>query len=432
MFLRFLRIGAKIGLGCGFFGLIFLVPIYATARDVDFVVGIKRCSMANLRDGGTRLWASLWVVYIYTGLLLYLLYKEYEFFVGMRQRFLRDGDPDIPPQQFYSVVVENIPCEYRSSKRLAELFNDMFPGEVVSARIAMNYAPILKAAKERKGYLVKLELAIAAFEATDHEKVPMVKLDKKRKPIMCCGKVEEVEAIPFYEAELERMNKKITELKQQAAAVDGMIVTDDKEDKMPQEKKKNEPNEKVADLEAGEDQDAPETLAEVQEEKDEKEEKAEENNFTVKSICSSGFVTFRSRRAQAASYQLTLLSDKYPRLKAFQAQSTQNILWYNTNADLDYIKFASSLTSCGYIAGLIFWGVILAGISGISSLSNLSKILPFLASLPTAVNAILAGQLPVIILIVFISLIPTIINAVSCYVERQKTKTDAQIVVCKW
>ena len=65
-------------------------------------------------------------------------------------------------------------------------------------------------------------------------------------------------------------------------------------------------------------------------------------------------------------------------------------------------------------------------------MSNLQKYLPFLADLDPVSYALLQGQLPVIALIVFISLLPLIFSSVATYIERRKTVTEVSMEVFTW
>lgn len=85
-----------------------------------------------------------------------------------------------------------------------------------------------------------------------------------------------------------------------------------------------------------------------------------------------------------------------------------------------------------YYAGLMFWGVILTFIAAVSTLDNLAFILPFVNSLDPVLYAVIAGQLPVVVLMVFIMLIPTIMAAVAVYLERRKSSSAVQQEVFSW
>jgi calcium permeable stress-gated cation channel len=398
IFLRFLKLCAKMALGCGIFSLIVLLPIYKTSPGHQKgVVGIMLYTMANIAPGGDRLWAPFLCTYFFTFFFLYLLVTEYKNFVRLRQDFMRDGDPDLSSQQLYSVVVENIPRAYQSSKKLQELFEELFPENVYSAKIAMKYGPIVKAEDHRMEILSKLENSVAAYEASDRDKMPMVKL-RNGKPAMigCCGN-EAVEAISFYEKELVKSNGLVSGLKKQAKSVD----------KEAAGVKYEEPVE-----------------GEVAEADIEKEAEVTATHFTAKSLSGTGFVTFTSLRAQASAYQVAVLSDKYPRLKAFPADAPQNIIWNNVFVRYDQVRYSLSIAHAAYYVGLIFWATIVSTVAAFSQLSNLEKFLPFLKQLDDESKALLEGQLPVIALIVLMALLPMIFKAVGTFVVKQKTSSE--------
>jgi hypothetical protein len=104
----------------------------------------------------------------------------------------------------------------------------------------------------------------------------------------------------------------------------------------------------------------------------------------------------------------------------------------NTTATLAHIQNTSILTTLCYYLGIGFWGAILSFIAAISSLSNLEKYLPFLKNLDPFLYALLEGQLPVLVLILFISLLPLIFGSVSTYIEKRKTHTDVGLEVMTW
>jgi len=443
--LRFLRMCTKVALGFGVVSVVFLVPIYGTGNGnyEEAVVGINRLTMANTVANGDRLWAPFLFSWIFTLGFLYLLYKEYEHFVVLRQQFMVKGDVDLPVQQLYSIVVENVPRKFRSSKRLGELFEELFPGQVVESRIAMNIAPLIKACEERKEFIVALENKVALYEASDRVDTPMLKLKEDGTPVQCCGGSEEVEAIPYLVEQVKKMNDKVAELKQQAARVDAdaaaslSAMSQDSDFGGDGDANENaatmHPSHTSGSMDDGDVEVAVAGKNEQQEEEEEEEELPVDNeNFTAASIAPTGFVTFKSKCTQATASQVAALSDRYRTMKAFPSPSPQNIIWANTATSLDYIRSSASATRVVYNMGLLFWGLILAFVAAVSSLSNLETFLPFLKSLPAFIYALLESQLPVIMVIVFISLLPMIFTAVSTYIERRKTLHDVGMEVMTW
>jgi len=394
--LRFLRLTAKLFLGCGAFALVFLLPIYSTGFGSSDVVGIDRYTIANVIPGGDRLWAPMLVTWIFSVLLLYLLYKEYEQFVTLRHQFLVEGDADMPTQQLYSATAENLPADYQSSAKLQEAFEELFPGQVLFAHVGFHTDAAVAAHEERKLCVYNLEKAIALYEAGNRTEKPMVSLHEG-KVAMCRG-TEKVDAISYYINEIRRLNRKIAAMKQKVASLDSASTLD--------------PEAALNSTASSEriDADGEDPLA----------------------LTATGYVTFRSKHAQCVASQVPVLTDQYPDLTLVAAPAPDNIIWRNVGVTLNEIRVASIVTSAMLYTGLMFWAVILAFISAISSLSNLEKYLPFLKELDPISYALLEGQLPVIALIVFISMLPVIFASVSIYVERRKTISDVRMEVFTW
>jgi hypothetical protein len=406
--LRFLRLCAIVCVGCGAFALIFLLPIYSTAFGDSDVVGIDRYTIANITSGGDRLWAPMLCTYIFTLVLLYLLYREYEMFVALRHRHLREGDADMPTQHLFSTVAENIPAEYQSSLKLRQLLETFYPGQVLSACIGVDTKSAAAIVDKRTLALKQLEKAVAIYEASGREKHPMVSV--KKGEVVMCGGDEQVEAIAYYIKQVHALNLQLAAVKAQLSALEG---------------------EGEADVQGAEEGTWKDVVPGPQPTTDTTPLAASSDEESLP-LTATGFVTFRSRYTQAVAVRAPVLSARFPDLAFLPAPAPGNIIWANVDATLSYIRGASLLTRVLLYTGLVFWAAILAFISAISSLSNLEKYLPFLKDLDPVTYALLEGQLPVIALIVFIMMLPVIFAAVATYIERRKTQSDVQMEVFTW
>lgn len=332
VFLRYLRLGLKTATICGCTGLVFLLPIYGTAPGLDGVTGINIFSMANLDLNGSRLWASWIFTYIFTIIFLYLIHKEYEHFVMRRRAFFKQGDENINPQMNFSVIVENIPAEHRSSKKLAKFFDGIFPGKIMFAAMAVESSLIVTVTAERDTAIAKWEQAIAVMEADEEHARPILKLNKKGTPAMCCGK-EEVDAIEYWMAEVKRLNVEIEEMRVQNVAIaNGEDVTKvlNVDVTAEVERIKSVTSDAVPTSPMLEND---ETTAVRQEDSDSTSVK---RAITEKMMGGTGFVTFNSRCAQATVCQVPVISEQYPNIKAFPAPSPTDLIWRNINTQLAY------------------------------------------------------------------------------------------------
>ena len=128
MFMRYILICFKISIFYSVCGLLVLAPIYGTAG--GGFIEWKKYTLANVQDNaaGTQLWVPAIFSYIFAFYMCYLLQKEYENFVEKRVHYLVNGDPDTPPQTYYTTMVENIPPHLRSAPKLKQFFETLFPG----------------------------------------------------------------------------------------------------------------------------------------------------------------------------------------------------------------------------------------------------------------------------------------------------------------
>ena len=175
--LRFLLFCSKLTGICSI-GSIILIPVYyyTDNNNNDDVTGIDLASMANINPNGIRLWVSFIFIYLFTGIFLYLIHLEYEYFAYQRSQFFLKGDQRIPAQMKFTIQVENIPPEFRTSYKLKQFFEQIFPNEILYACIEVSMPELDNKIKERNEMILQVEDEIAEYEANNREKRPMLKL----------------------------------------------------------------------------------------------------------------------------------------------------------------------------------------------------------------------------------------------------------------
>ena len=276
-----------------------------------------------------------------------------------------------------------------STHKLKALFEELFQGCVHSASVPLAINELEQKVLEREKLVQNLEAAIAVYEGTDHEKTPTVSVDANGKPVKLYGG-EKKDAISYYQNEISKLDIDINQLQQEAKKAEGFgnqLDDEVKEDTSDSEKP---------------------------------------------SMSGTGFVTFKSMRVQTAAYQLAILSEQYPRLTVAPAPNINDIIWANITTPDSWIKSASSITTVVYIAGMLFWAVIIAFIGAVSTLHNLAFVLPFVNSLDPVTYALIGSILPVAVLAIFLGLLPVIFGAVSTYIEKRKCSSHVQFEVFKW
>ncbi len=433
VYLRYLKTCFRITLVCAVFGIGVLCPIYATSdlnSDDDAVEGITLFSMANIPQKSQKLWAPLIFVYLFTAIFLFLMHKEYENFARARMVYFKGGDSKFPIQLAYSVQVENIPLEYRTSPRLRELFDSIFDNEVVCSYVATTLTPLENTIVERKSLLANLESYIAEYEASDLMVRP--KLNLLNGIIVPAGGDEQVDAIDYLYDQISILGEEIYVLQLEAK-----MVSEGPENI----EARNRDNKLIEDeIDAMRSSISGEGITLKRFSTSIKNVDKTISNFistyknkiTARMVSGTGFITFRTRRTQAIAAQLPALCGEYPSMKVVPAPAPSDIVWNNMSASTDHTDSVSFLTSMMYYGGLLFWSAILAFIAAISNLSNLETYLPLLKHLNQSSYAILQGILPVLVMILFLTLLPMLMSFVSQNIERRKTFSKIQQEVFKW
>ena len=181
MLLRYHVVCWKLSLFMSFWGIIALTPIYSTATNNIFETGSLQWdhyTLRNVVNGASetkyRLWAAAVFGYIFAAYFMQLLYAEYNNFSVRRLQYLvqanpdsPQGDPDTPPQKYFTIMVENIPGHLRSAAALYKFFEKLFPGEVFNVEIALDLSELNALTAKRQSMRDKLEKAIASYEATN-------------------------------------------------------------------------------------------------------------------------------------------------------------------------------------------------------------------------------------------------------------------------
>lgn len=91
--IRLCSMGLKLS-GMGIFYAIILMPVYYTAKTSEELIdviddGVEKLTTGNIPAGSSRLIATSLVAYVMFGFCLYLILKEFDWFIQMRHIFLR-------------------------------------------------------------------------------------------------------------------------------------------------------------------------------------------------------------------------------------------------------------------------------------------------------------------------------------------------------
>jgi hypothetical protein len=195
--LRLLWMGYKISILCAFLS-IFLMPLYATAEDseeTDYITdAIVSITISHVPAGSNRLIGTALAAYVLFFYVMYLILKEFDWFIEMRHKYLKK-----PKACNYAVYVRNIPHEYSSNAGLERFFEQCFSADsVLEARLRVKTPKLQAAVTDRDNVLAKLEHALAYEEVK--QKPPMHREKFSRRKIV---------SIPFYVNQLKDANKEV-------------------------------------------------------------------------------------------------------------------------------------------------------------------------------------------------------------------------------
>ncbi|CAA3015635.1 calcium permeable stress-gated cation channel 1-like [Olea europaea subsp. europaea] len=211
VYLRIYLLGLKIFVPVALLAWAVLVPVNwtnntlvkAKATDnVDFS-NIDKLSISNIPHGSQRFWSHVIMAYAITFWTCYILWKEYAKIAAMRLHFL--ASERRRPDQF-TVLVRNVPPDPDESvgESVEHFFLVNHPDHFLTHQVVYNANKLAKLVKEKKGKQNWLDYYQLKY-SRNQSKRPMMKTGF----LGLCG--DQVDAIDYQTAEIERLSKEIDE-----------------------------------------------------------------------------------------------------------------------------------------------------------------------------------------------------------------------------
>jgi hypothetical protein len=197
--IRLLFMGYKLCLLAAF-NSIWLMPLYSTSSSNSTITDpVISVTITKVPNGSPRLIGTVLATYFLFGYLMYLVLKEFEWFIEIRHKYLKR-----PVAENYAIFVRNIPPEYCSNEALYNYFAGCFTdGKVLEARVHLKLPSLMNAVNKRKLLVKRLEHAInyqvIKNKVPMHEEIQLLTLKR-----------EKVESIPFYLKALRDLNADIS------------------------------------------------------------------------------------------------------------------------------------------------------------------------------------------------------------------------------
>ena len=201
MFLRYFRVCFKAACLMLVYGLCVLVPINSIGANGQSE--FEKFSASNVANGSQFLWAHFAGAYLFSSLLMYLLFKEYQKYVELRQQFMKS-----PTVQSYSIVIRDIPKDV-DRDTVERYLGGLLGNKSVAIHLVENAKPYDALIGEKDAALFGLESARAKLAKGGGQGA--VRPTHKLGFLGLWG--EKVDSLDYYEKELEGVNEKIVALK---------------------------------------------------------------------------------------------------------------------------------------------------------------------------------------------------------------------------
>lgn len=149
MFVRLMATQARIFFALSIFTAIVLIPTYSTAASPDLNPqkpgvqgprGIELASLANVQDMSPRLWVTLISELAVVLIILIFLYRDLVAYTKYRRRYRSDNCRN--PSNF-AILLMDIPTDRRDELNIFNLFNAVFPSQVVAVHLVRDAQHLL-------------------------------------------------------------------------------------------------------------------------------------------------------------------------------------------------------------------------------------------------------------------------------------------------
>ncbi|KNA03663.1 hypothetical protein SOVF_207000 [Spinacia oleracea] len=349
VYLRIYLIGLKIFVPVAVLSMVVLFPVNYTNDTLVLskavFSGIDKLSVSNIPLKSPRFWAHILVQYAVTFWSCYVLFKEYARVTAMRLQFM--ASERRRPDQF-TVLARNIPPD--ADESISELVEHFFlvnhPDHYLTHQVVHNankLSDLVEEKKKKQNSLVYYELK---FSRNQNQR-PTTKTGF----LGLCG--QRVDAIEYYTAEIERLNKEIAEERERA-------------------------------------------------------------EHDPKSIMPAAFVSFKTRWGAAVCAQTHQTRNPTIWLTDW-APEPRDVYWPNLAIPYVHLSVRRLMMSVAFFFLTFFFMVPIAIVQSLASIEGIQKYAPFLNFIVENpfIKAFLSGFLPGLVLKLFLIFLPAILMMMS-------------------
>ncbi|KAJ3776416.1 hypothetical protein FB446DRAFT_785114 [Lentinula raphanica] len=439
-FVRYLRMMVVIFLPIWILSWIVLLPVTSVGTQVSGNTKLNRFIFGNVApDKSTRYAAHIIMVWLFTGWIFFIVWKEMRHWLYTRQYHLIDSSHS-KSVQANTVLITGIPQKYLSHSALHKVF-DVLPGGVKNIWINRNlkelpdlYDRRLKACNKLESAENKL-LRIAAKRRLKAEKQASKEKDaeaqsssaavpEEERPTHKLGFLglfgEKVDSIEWARSEIRVCNElleagrsKIPGYSAQSrlrsfhpefdddsdddfGGQGGIIGTVGKVGNVVKRKAKKTPTKTQEDVPVErESVDGPAGMDDAY------------------PVCNSAFITFRKQISAHLAGQSLIHHEPYRMSRRYLEISPSDVIWSNLSLNPFEINIRIAISWAITIALIVFWAIPVAFIGTISNIQSVctkEAWLSWLCDLPSVVIGIIQGILPPVLLAVLMMLLPIVLR----------------------
>ncbi|KAG0605251.1 hypothetical protein M758_9G043300 [Ceratodon purpureus] len=312
--------------------------------------GFDNLAMGNVEEGTTKLWAFLLGTYWVSCVTYYVLVKHYKKMIHLRGK--EQAHEKATPQQF-ACLIRDIPAPPKHMSRAQQVnafFRKIHPDTYETCLIVTNVKKLMKLWGKYQATRKKLERAEAVYEQSKTTEKP-----EGTRPLHKKG------FLGLFGAKVDSINFYVELVKDLALLVEAERQRTLKEEELP-----------------------------------------------------AAFVFFNNRKAAAEASQ-AVHAPYAMQWQVFPAPEPREVEWNNLAKTVHVRLVRQGLVYFAVFMTVVFYMIPIALISSLTTLDNLVKILPFLKIIVNypPINTVLQAFLPQLALIVFMSLLPSLLMAFS-------------------
>lgn len=158
--LRFFRLAIKFFLSCSVFGLVVLLQVNLSGSLYSSDT-FAAYTMDNLADGSSLLWLHFLGSYLFTGLLMFLLYREYVAYVLLRHAHYLTSTRR---HNITSIHIKGIPNELKNDTSFADFFRSLYPSDYGNSVVIKSTSNLENLVDKRTSAYWALDRALARLQ----------------------------------------------------------------------------------------------------------------------------------------------------------------------------------------------------------------------------------------------------------------------------